>query len=168
METAAVSLMGLTMKPYAKTALRYLIYGAIWIFVSDRLMQLAADSMESLTFLQTIKGWIFVVVSSIIVFVISKRAFDEEAAKEREKLAIYQTTVMGVYHITFNYINNMQIVLHEAGQSAEFNQDTLRLARESAQNATAALKRLQHLSDLTPGHIDSVLYGDEQGPAPAA
>lgn len=42
----------------------YVIVGFLWIYFSDRLIQAAFQSPDSITAAQNIKGWLFVAVSA--------------------------------------------------------------------------------------------------------
>ena len=82
----------------------YLIAGLIYIVISDRLVLILFDDPENLTFVQSVKGWAFVILSSIILFVLlqgslralrrSQRA--QRAADERYRRVI-ETTNEGVW-----------------------------------------------------------------------
>ncbi|WP_462280915.1 sensor histidine kinase [Salinivirga cyanobacteriivorans] len=51
-----------------KTALLYLILGALWILLSDRALLLFTQDAQFINELQTFKGWFFVFVTAIILF----------------------------------------------------------------------------------------------------
>src|SRR6056297_168969 len=51
-----------------KTALFYLILGALWILLSDRALLLITQDAQFINELQTFKGWFFVFVTAIILF----------------------------------------------------------------------------------------------------
>jgi light-regulated signal transduction histidine kinase (bacteriophytochrome) len=54
-------------------ALIYLACGVLWIFLTDRLLVWLHLSQQSLTQLQTFKGWLFVFGSAVLVYVVLKR-----------------------------------------------------------------------------------------------
>lgn len=53
-----------------RTALLYLLFGALWILLSDRVLYLFDLSSAQLTVYQTLKGWFFVLVSSILIYLL--------------------------------------------------------------------------------------------------
>lgn len=87
----------------------YLIASLIYIAVSDRLVLVFFDDPEQLTFVQSIKGWAFVILSSVILFLVlhwslqtlrrSQRA--EQSANERYRRMI-ETTNEGVWILDRN------------------------------------------------------------------
>ena len=66
--------------------------------------------------------------------------------------------MQGVYHVVFNYMNNMQMVLMEAERCDEFSRETLELARTSATATAADLRKLQQLREITQEQIHAVFY----------
>jgi len=51
-----------------KISLIYCFFSLLWIFLSDSLLEMAVSDTRVLTFLQTIKGFGFVVVSTLLIF----------------------------------------------------------------------------------------------------
>lgn len=146
------------MKPYLRVTLGYAIFGTLWVFFSDRLVDRLLDDQDAITFLQTLKGWLFVALSSLVVLLITKRAFEAHARTEREKLAVFQKTVEGSYHILLNYLNQMQLMTLEAERCAKFDREVLRLSNEAAGEAEGELKKLGAIKTITAEHINSVIY----------
>ncbi len=64
-------------------ALGYLILGMLWILITDTLSFLLFQDSAILTTFQTYKGWFFVLMSSIIVFLLAKRI-----SKKQSKLSL--------------------------------------------------------------------------------
>ncbi len=74
------------LKAYLKISIGYFIIAATWIIVSDSLLSLIAINQTELTNLQTFKGWFFVIVTSILLFGLSKRWMNSlEYSYENEK-----------------------------------------------------------------------------------
>lgn len=157
-QTNGVHLPPASMKPYFRVALTYAVFGILWIFCSDQLVEMFAHSRASLTFLQTFKGWLFVVLSALLILTITRRAFEEHMRREREKIAVFNKTVEGAYHILLNYLNQMQLVTIEAEQCAGFDQSVLKLANAASAEATAELMKLRDIQTITAEHIDLVIY----------
>jgi len=71
-----------------KTALFYLLFGGLWIVLSDRILAVLTDSPHSLSSLQTIKGWFFICITSLLLYFYVKRLFSqkEQSIKDLEKI----------------------------------------------------------------------------------
>lgn len=74
------------LKAYLKISIGYLIIAATWIIVSDSLLSLIAINQTELSNLQTFKGWFFVIVTTLLLFSLSKRWMNNlEHSYENEK-----------------------------------------------------------------------------------
>jgi hypothetical protein len=146
------------MKPYLRVTLAYALFGVIWIFFSDKLVALLANDFAGLTYFQTMKGWLFVSLSSLLILTITRRAFERHERTEKEKLAVFQKTVGGSYHIFLNYLNQMQLVTIEAEQCAGFDKEVLKLATTASDDAAAALEKLSRVETITVENIDAVVF----------
>ena len=67
----------------SRIAYGYLALGAIWIFLTDRMLEWLGLPIERLNQLQTVKGWLFVVGSAALIFLLLRRyqRQDEEVMK---------------------------------------------------------------------------------------
>ena len=79
-----------------KICIPYALIGGIWIIVSDRVLAWAVNDTETLTVLQTYKGWFFVVMSALVIYLTSyhyianfrqseSRLRDSEAARSESQ-----------------------------------------------------------------------------------
>lgn len=84
------------MKVYFKIALFYLILGLPWIILSDKILYLLAPSYNEITFYQTLKGFLFILVTASLLFIFSKRMY-RKIELERD--------------ITKDYINSLESVV---------------------------------------------------------
>ena len=70
-----------------RTVIAYAIFASLWILLSDRALLLLSPSPEALAWLETAKGWLFVAVSSLLLFTVltrysaSRRRAEEERAR---------------------------------------------------------------------------------------
>lgn len=152
------------MKPHWSVAGIYLLFGVIWILVTDYLMERLAAGTEMLTALQTMKGFVFVVLSALLVWVLTKREHAAREAAEQEKFAVFQKTVEGAHHILLNYVNQMQILTIAAEQCADFDQSALATADEISGKVVVALDRLNRIARVTSDEIDAAIYEDLRKP----
>jgi HD-GYP domain-containing protein (c-di-GMP phosphodiesterase class II) len=56
------------MTPPFRTALIYLIVAALWIWFSDQALNALVSGQAELTFLQSIKGWLFVLTTALVLY----------------------------------------------------------------------------------------------------
>jgi diguanylate cyclase (GGDEF)-like protein/PAS domain S-box-containing protein len=68
--------------PALKVALIYLVFAAMWIVLSDRVVDILVDDHASYVLLQTWKGWFFVTVTAGMLFLLVRSAM----AKQRNQL----------------------------------------------------------------------------------
>lgn len=69
-----------------RIALLYLIFGCLWILLSDNLLAHWVANIEALTIAQVYKGWFYVVVSALLLFGLVLGYLRQDEAKS-EKLA---------------------------------------------------------------------------------
>ncbi|CAA7599556.1 diguanylate cyclase (GGDEF) domain protein [Acididesulfobacillus acetoxydans] len=55
-------------------ALIYAVFSGIWILVSDRWVKLAAPDLHTAEVLSTLKGWLFVLVTAVLLYFLIRRA----------------------------------------------------------------------------------------------
>lgn len=78
-----------------KITLIYLILGALWIILSDRAVQAVFKDADALSTMQTIKGWFYIIITSILLFfliyinVIKERKAQNKLKKETERTRFY-------------------------------------------------------------------------------
>ena len=71
-----------------KITMLYLALGFLWILFSDQFIYLTVKSADSITILQTYKGWFFVVITSVLLFyLIRKEIHKKEEVEKRLKQA---------------------------------------------------------------------------------
>lgn len=78
-----------------KLAAVYAVFGMLWILSTDRLVVAFINDPERVTFLQTIKGWLFVVVSALVVYTLVL-AGQQNLRRTNERLddALQQTSIL--------------------------------------------------------------------------
>ena len=74
------------MSSYVKITLIYFLFSILWIYFSDTAINLLFEDLDKLQFFQTIKGGLFVSISSVILYFYSKRQFIN-LQNEKDELA---------------------------------------------------------------------------------
>lgn len=141
-----------------KIALIYAIFGVLWIFLSDRLLVWLISDIHLLSQIQTMKGWIYVSITTALLYFLVYCDEQKRLAQEREKREIFEATMAAVQHILNNFLNNMLLFKMAAEDSKDFDQDTLKLYDEVIQEAENQIKVLSSTQELTSKHIHQSIY----------
>jgi len=141
------------MKPYWKITLWYLLFGVLWILITDTLLLVLVTDSAFLTVVQSIKGCIYVVVSALFIKQITKSAFQKQEAQERERQRVFVETVKASNHILRNYLNQMQLVTEEAENCDTFDKATVKLAHTISKDAETQLVKLSKISEISSEEI---------------
>ena len=78
-----------------KTAVVYFVLSVFWVVATDRLVAMYVKNPQLNLNLQTIKGWLFVVVTTIFLFVIlwRERKYYEDSRETEQKFAkVFQSS----------------------------------------------------------------------------
>lgn len=70
-----------------RIAVLYAVLGGVWIFFSDRLAALLFPSPEAFTLAATVKGWVYVLVTALLLYALIERGVKELTAS-REALRV--------------------------------------------------------------------------------
>ncbi|MEX1118423.1 MAG: hypothetical protein WEB60_06465 [Terrimicrobiaceae bacterium] len=141
------------MKPYWKITLWYLLFGVLWILITDTLLLMLSPDSAFLTMLQSLKGCLYVLISALFIKQITQRAFQKQEAQVKERHRVFLETVAASNHILRNYLNQMQLVTEEAESCHEFDKATVKLAHAISKDAEAQLYKLGELSNLSSEEI---------------
>jgi len=141
------------MKPYWKITLWYLLFGVLWILLTDTLLMVLIPDSRHLTIVQSLKGCLYVLLSALFIWQITKSAFQEQEARERERNKVFMETVKASNHILRNYLNQMQLVTEEAEKCHAFDKDTVKLAHSISKAAETQLAKLGRISEISPDEI---------------
>jgi hypothetical protein len=93
----------------------YLIVSASWIFFSDRLLEIVVSDNQNLMQLQTYKGWLFVLVTSILLFYLISRSASsiiESRDKTEKALKEKQTLLAELHHRVKNNLALICSLIH--------------------------------------------------------
>ena len=68
-------------RPAAKAALIYALFAGLWILFSDRVLEFFLPDAALLSRAQTAKGWLFVAVTGVLLFLLVRRYLRRQAAE---------------------------------------------------------------------------------------
>jgi two-component sensor histidine kinase len=110
----------------------YFIFGFTWILVSDRLLWLLTSDLLLYQQLQTRKGWIYVAITTLLIYVLlrifsrrKEQAYGELAEKQRlveESLEAKRRLNRELHH---RVKNNLQLMISIVNLSGEGSRDTI-------------------------------------------
>lgn len=132
------------MKPCLRVTLWYLLFGALWISLTDRLLgPLSANNAAVITGWQTIKGWLYVAGSGCLIFFLTRHATRLQERAEQKRLETLKLAVRKSHHILLNYFNQMQLMILEAERSSDFDKNLIEVAREATDKAEVEVRQLE-------------------------
>ena len=71
----------------------YVAMGALWILLSDRLLGMVVPEPERITWIQTLKGWGFIVATGIVLYMLLSRFILRlESVRDKLKQQIEEKT----------------------------------------------------------------------------
>jgi diguanylate cyclase (GGDEF)-like protein/PAS domain S-box-containing protein len=95
--------------PALRIAIIYLLFGVLWIFVSDSLLAELIPDPATLTRYQTYKGWLYVLATALLAYLLVSQALRRQTAAESSLRASESR-----FHAIFDNVNDI-ILLHDAG-----------------------------------------------------
>lgn len=89
-----------------KVALLYILLGALWIIFSDKIVHSFSDDVVTLTQLQTLKGWFYVVMTGGMAFFLIRSNRRKYEIKEKE-LLLQKQKAESSDKLKTSYLSNM-------------------------------------------------------------
>ncbi|MBB6481690.1 sensor histidine kinase [Spirochaeta isovalerica] len=117
-----------------RVALIYAFFSTMWIVFSDRTLLAFIDDIEFLTMIQTIKGWFFIAVTTLLIFYLLKREISE--VKKMEEALIQSEKMLSISHLATGMANQINNPLAGIVQNAQILRN--RLTEEGKSNLKAA------------------------------
>lgn len=118
------------LKNSLKAAVIYLILGLVWIFFSDRVVEGMALDPETLTTLQTYKGWFYVFLTALLAFFLWYR-FQSKLAQYTAQIKEQET----LKRITLRSIGDAVIATDSSQRITLLNSEASRLTGWSEEEA---------------------------------
>lgn len=129
----------MTLLPHYRIVLLYLLFGIVWVFVSDLVVDILFSGEKTITTIQHFKGWIFVALTAALLFVLIRYDFSKLQQANSKVLKSIEQAVVG-------WIQVMDVRHKETGAHSE------RVAL-----MTVALARLWGITE--EKHLQSISYG---------
>ncbi|MEI6089929.1 MAG: PAS domain-containing protein [bacterium] len=97
-----------------KIGIIYLIIGLLWIFLSDTIFDILFDDKQTLTLIHLSKGFLYVIITSLLLFSLVKRHIDR--LQKSELLAKQKSDEIEVQNVEYKQIN---VQLQKANEQIE-------------------------------------------------
>ncbi|MDA3809346.1 MAG: HAMP domain-containing sensor histidine kinase, partial [Spirochaetaceae bacterium] len=112
-----------------KVALIYAFFSALWILFSDMILLNLIDDIKLLTSIQTMKGWFFILVTTLLIFNLLRREIYK--VNKLEELMIQSEKMMTISHLALGMANEINNPLAGIVQNAQVVKNRL-LSRKKA------------------------------------
>jgi PAS domain S-box-containing protein len=106
-----------TLKRSLKITGIYLVFGLLWITVSDQLLVMMVQDSAEISLISMYKGWFFIFITALLFFILSKHSLEKQAVL-MEEAVLSEKRLMAVIETT----NTGYIVLNEHGRVLYANQ----------------------------------------------
>jgi PAS domain S-box-containing protein len=83
-----------------RVILLYMFFGGLWILLSDQLLEALIPDIALLTRLQTYKGWVFVISSALLIYVLLKNEISPRLHAEERTKNIFDNATEGIFQST--------------------------------------------------------------------
>lgn len=124
--------------PQTRIVIVYLVVGIAWIWFSDRLIAASLSSPEAITTAQNVKGWLFILITAAMLYLLVQGYFHALNKKHRELVESYDQTIRG-------WIEVMDLRHHETRNHTE------RVTRMTVSFAKLAGAEPKHLETIARG-----------------
>jgi signal transduction histidine kinase len=142
-----------------KIALIYFLTGFLWIIFSDHILQGLAGSAEAVTQLQTYKGWFFVSITAVLLFLLvrneikKKNIIEADLIKTREKAVesdrLKSAFLSNMSHEIRTPLNGIMGFCELILDDSFTGEDKLIFAKHMAKNGNDLLKLINNVLDIS-------------------
>lgn len=85
--------------PHYRVVLAYLLVGIAWIFLSDITVEYLFSGERGITQIQHFKGWLFIIVTTVLLFVLIRHDFNKIELANKKILDSIEQAVTGWIHV---------------------------------------------------------------------
>ncbi len=149
------------MLPYVRVPLLYGVVSVIWIYCSDSAVRMMFDSPDAMTTVSMWKGWIFVVVTTGMLYALIRRDCVIHAEREKDKREFLEENIRAMNHITRNFLQKMTIFREYAERTEGFDKEVLQLYDTIIDDASVEIQRV---SDIKKYDSTSIRHAIEPRP----
>ena len=113
----------------SKVALIYALISVVWILFSDQLLAATATTVETITMIQMVKGWAFVLTTSVLIFFLMRqemnrffKADEAQRASESNFRLLVENAPDAIFfqaRSRFAYLNSAATALFGAADAAQ-------------------------------------------------
>ncbi len=139
-----------TPRDVLRVVLVYAAFAGLWILLSDNLLFSRFAGTDHVLAVSLLKGWLFVTVTSALLFVLIRRLLDQALAASRREIAAQQDAVRA-QRLLFAVSDNSSDAIFAKdleGRYLLFNRETARIVDKPAEHAL--------------GHDDTALFPPQQ------
>ena len=147
---------------YKLTAI-YLITGVVWILFSDKLLLFFIKDSTVLTELQTYKGWVYVIITSCLLYVVLKIHLvkiykAEQKAKESDRLkSAFLANMSHEIRTPMNGILGFSELLKTPGLTGDQQQEYINFIKKSGERMLTIIGNIVDLSKIESGHMKTFI-----------
>lgn len=128
-----------------KAAGLYLVFGVVWIAGTDWLVLMIATTESELVWLQSIKGWVFVGLSTLLIFgLVSFRERQINFVADRLKVSVEQLQVI---HRVFRHNLRNELMVFRGYVDAAARRADDRTSQDNLIRAGEAAKRIERINE---------------------
>jgi PAS domain S-box-containing protein len=103
-----------------KTIIIYMLFGGVWIFFSDSLLNRVVKNQETFYLLSTVKGWAYVLITALILYFLIKKY-----AKTIQSSMLEIDSLINHLNNLTKYANDIILLMNEDGQIIDANDRAL-------------------------------------------
>lgn len=145
-----------------KISLIYAGVAMFWILFSDQALHFAANGGDDfVTAWQSIKGTLFVVVTTGVLYAVLRYYFRKNEQARQEKREIFDSTVDAAAHILNNFLNDMVYFRMVAEDSPFIEREVLDEYDQVIRKTSSQLRRLSELENVSARDIRNWLENRE-------
>jgi signal transduction histidine kinase len=146
-----------------KITFLYILLGGLWIIFSDKLLDLMVHDPKRISDFQTYKGWVFVIVTSMLFFKIlrshlQKIRIAEAKAKESDNLkTAFLRNISHEIRTPMNSIMGFSTLLNENDISEKKKAEYLKIIKNSSNQLLNIVNEILDISMLETGNLTAII-----------